>query len=183
MATWRFHDADVNDLDLTGRRAVVTRKGGATDVIHWATGTARLLSKLVDGRANGPVFVAKGPPAASRAPALSDLDPATGRAAVQPPRRRGLHRGRPRGDPAPATSQRPHAPRRGQRPLRAADGQEQARLLADSPALPAARRRGRGQADRGSRPGPAWRWLTAWQLAEDLGDGLGIAAMSSTGRR
>ena len=71
---------NVEDLGLADRRAVTTRKGGATDVIHWATGTARLLPKLVDCRTRGPLFLSERPPVASRAPALADLDPSTGRA-------------------------------------------------------------------------------------------------------
>ena len=48
---------DVEDLDLANRRARVTRKGGAVDVIVWQTGTARLLPRLLKGRTSGPVFV------------------------------------------------------------------------------------------------------------------------------
>jgi integrase len=48
---------DVQDLDLVNRRAKVIRKGGATDVITWQTGTARLLPRLLKRRKTGPVFV------------------------------------------------------------------------------------------------------------------------------
>ena len=48
---------DVADLDLPNRRAKVSRKGGAVDVIVWQTGTARLLPRLLKGRKTGPVFV------------------------------------------------------------------------------------------------------------------------------
>ena len=48
---------DVGDLDLPNRRATVTRKGGAVDVIVWQTGTARLLPRLLKGRKSGPVFL------------------------------------------------------------------------------------------------------------------------------
>jgi integrase/recombinase XerC/integrase/recombinase XerD len=48
---------DVEDLDRPNRRARVTRKGGAIDVIVWQTRTARLLPRLLEGRASGPVFV------------------------------------------------------------------------------------------------------------------------------
>src|SRR5437899_2505665 len=48
---------NVEDLDLPNRRARVRRKGGAVDVIVWQTGTARLLPRLLKGRAAGPVFV------------------------------------------------------------------------------------------------------------------------------
>jgi len=48
---------NVEDLDLTNRRARVRRKGGAVDIIVWQTGTARLLPRLLKGRNPGPVFV------------------------------------------------------------------------------------------------------------------------------
>jgi integrase len=48
---------DVPDLDLPNRRARVTRKGGAQDVIVWQTGTARLLPRYLRGRTDGPLFV------------------------------------------------------------------------------------------------------------------------------
>lgn len=88
---WRFlyetagraNDAlhlNIEDLDLAARRATVVSKGGDTDVLHFASGTARLLPKVIDGRTRGPLFLSERPPAASRAVALSDLDPSTGRA-------------------------------------------------------------------------------------------------------
>lgn len=40
---------DVPSLDTTNRCAVVTRKGGARDLIAWQTGTARLLPRLLTG--------------------------------------------------------------------------------------------------------------------------------------
>ena len=48
---------DVPDLDTANRCAVVTRKGGARDLIAWQTGTARLLPRLLSGRKTGPVFL------------------------------------------------------------------------------------------------------------------------------
>ncbi len=71
---------NVEDLDLTSRRATTVRKGGDVDVLHWATGTARLLPKVIDGRTRGPLFLAERLPAPGRAAALDDLDPATGHA-------------------------------------------------------------------------------------------------------
>jgi integrase/recombinase XerC/integrase/recombinase XerD len=69
---------DVSDLETANRRAVVTRKGGARDVIVWQTGTARLLPRLLAGRKTGPVFLTdrKAKPSV----ALIDIDPITGRA-------------------------------------------------------------------------------------------------------
>jgi len=70
---------NIEDLDLSARRAVTTRKGGDIDMLHYATGTARLLPKVVDGRNTGPLFLAQRAPSPSRASALPDTDPATGR--------------------------------------------------------------------------------------------------------
>lgn len=71
---------DVEDLDLDNRRARVRSKGGDTDWLHYQTGAARLLPKLVVGRARGPLFLAERAPAPARAPAAADLCPSTGRA-------------------------------------------------------------------------------------------------------
>lgn len=71
---------NVEDIDLIGRRAATVRKGGDTDVLHYASGTARLLPKVIAGRTRGPLFLTERPPAPSRAPALDDLDKTTGRA-------------------------------------------------------------------------------------------------------
>ena len=64
---------NVPDLETVNRRAVVTRKGGARDVIVWQTGTARLLARLLAGRKRGPVFLTdrKAKPSV----ALIDIDP------------------------------------------------------------------------------------------------------------
>jgi integrase/recombinase XerC/integrase/recombinase XerD len=69
---------DVEDLDLANRRARVRRKGGAVDVITWQTPTARLLPRLLGGRARGPVFLTDRRARVELPP--GDLDPATGRA-------------------------------------------------------------------------------------------------------
>lgn len=70
------------------RRARVTSKGGAVEYVHWATGTARLLPRLLRGRTAGPVFLAGGraPAAGRRAPAAGDICPATGRGRLSYPR-------------------------------------------------------------------------------------------------
>ncbi len=44
------------------------------DVLHHATGTARLPPKIIDGRSKGPLFLAERTPSPSRAPALPDTD-------------------------------------------------------------------------------------------------------------
>lgn len=69
---------NVEDLDLARKRATIVRKGGATDVVHWQTGTARLLPYVIDGRASGPLFLSSRPAAADRAVASLDQDPESG---------------------------------------------------------------------------------------------------------
>lgn len=71
---------NIEDIDLPARQATVTSKGGDIDVLHFASGTARLLPKVIGDRTHGPLFLAKRPPAPSRAAAHSDLDPASGHA-------------------------------------------------------------------------------------------------------
>jgi len=71
---------NVEDVDLAQRRARIVSKGGDIDVIHFATRSARLLPKVIAGRTSGPLFLADRKPAPSRVPALTDLDPTTGRA-------------------------------------------------------------------------------------------------------
>lgn len=69
---------DVPDLDTANGCAVVTRKGGARDLIAWQTGTARLLPRMLAGRKSGPLFLTdrKARPSV----ATNDVDSATGRA-------------------------------------------------------------------------------------------------------
>ncbi|OBA41428.1 MULTISPECIES: site-specific integrase [Nocardia] len=69
---------DVPDLDTANRCAVVTRKGGAREVIAWQTGTARLLPRMLGGRKSGPLFLTdrKARPSV----ATNDVDSVTGRA-------------------------------------------------------------------------------------------------------
>lgn len=71
---------NVEDVDLDAKRAYTVRKGGDRDVLHFQTGAARLLPKVIDGRTAGPLFLSKTVPAGVRAPAAADRDPATGRA-------------------------------------------------------------------------------------------------------
>jgi integrase/recombinase XerD len=72
---------DIEDLDRRNRRAKVTRKGSAVDIIVWQTGTARLLPKLLVGRTRGPVFLTDRRARRARvALAAADLDHGTGRA-------------------------------------------------------------------------------------------------------
>jgi integrase len=69
---------DIEDLDLPNKRARVTGKGGKVDWVHWQTGTAHLLPRLIAGRRRGPLFLADRLP--TRAVAGADLCPETGRA-------------------------------------------------------------------------------------------------------
>jgi integrase len=79
---------DIEDLDLEFRRARVQSKGGAIEYVHWATGTARLLPRLLRGRTSGPVFLAdrRAPASGPRAPAAADICPETGRGRLSYPR-------------------------------------------------------------------------------------------------
>ncbi|HWM97029.1 MAG TPA: site-specific integrase [Streptosporangiaceae bacterium] len=79
---------NTEDLDLEFRRGRVTSKGGAIEYVHWATGTARLLPRLLRGRTSGPVFLAgrRAPVSGSRAPAEADVCPETGRGRLSYPR-------------------------------------------------------------------------------------------------
>jgi integrase len=64
---------NVEDLDMPNHCAKVRRKGGATDVIVWQTGTATLLPRLLKGRKSGPLFVTA---RRARVPLpAADLDP------------------------------------------------------------------------------------------------------------
>lgn len=69
---------DIEDLETPDKRARVISKGGATEWVHWQTGTALLLPRLLGGRHAGPVFLADRRPA--RPVAAADLCPVTGRA-------------------------------------------------------------------------------------------------------
>lgn len=79
---------NVEDLDPEFRRARVTSKGGAIEYVHWATGTARLLPRLLKGRTAGPVFLTdrRAPTSGPRAPAAADTCPATGHGRLSYPR-------------------------------------------------------------------------------------------------
>jgi integrase/recombinase XerC/integrase/recombinase XerD len=69
---------DIQHLDLRNRKAKVRRKGSASDVIYWQTGTARLLPRLIGKRTRGPLFLTDRK--ARVALAAADLDTTTGRA-------------------------------------------------------------------------------------------------------
>jgi integrase len=72
---------NIEDLDTEFKRARVVSKGGAIEYVTWATGTARLLPRLIKDRTSGPVFLAdrKAPTSGARVPAAADLDPVSGK--------------------------------------------------------------------------------------------------------
>ncbi|MEV4309785.1 hypothetical protein [Nonomuraea sp. NPDC049624] len=51
---------DVEDLLLTDKRGRVTSKGGTIEWVHWQSGTAQLLPRLLKGRTRGPELEARG---------------------------------------------------------------------------------------------------------------------------
>lgn len=62
---------NIEHLDLRRRRA---------GSLSWGEGTARLLPRLIAGRARGPLFLSERRPPPARRPSRSDLCPYTGRA-------------------------------------------------------------------------------------------------------
>jgi integrase/recombinase XerD len=58
----------------------VRSKGGDIDLLHFQTGSARLVPRLIGDRPRGPLFLTDRRPAPGRAPALVDACPSTGRA-------------------------------------------------------------------------------------------------------
>jgi integrase/recombinase XerD len=83
---------DVEDLDLSNRRARIRSKGGAVEWVFWQTGSAQLLPRLLTGRTRGPVFLAGRRP--TRAVAGLDLDPTSRRARLSYRRAAELFQGR-----------------------------------------------------------------------------------------
>ena len=71
---------NIEDVDLAAKRAVITRKGGDRDMLHFQTGSARLLPRIIDGRTSGPLFLSGAATVGVRAPAALDRDPTTGHA-------------------------------------------------------------------------------------------------------
>ncbi len=69
---------NIEDFDFDQRRAVTVRKAGAIDIVHYASGSARLLPYVIDGRERGPLFLSTRPVQARRAPAATDIDPVSG---------------------------------------------------------------------------------------------------------
>ena len=68
---------DIEDMDLSRKRAVIIGKGGHKENVFWASGTARLLSRYLAGRRRGPIFLTHRQP--NVIPARGDECPHTGR--------------------------------------------------------------------------------------------------------
>lgn len=69
---------NVEDLFTADKRGRITAKGGASEWIHWQSGAAQLLPRVIAGRSSGPLFLTE-----RRAPAGTptlDVCPTTGRA-------------------------------------------------------------------------------------------------------
>ncbi len=71
--------SDIGDLDLENKRLRVRRKGGDADWLHFQSGSARLLPRVIGDRRAGPIFLADRRPGPARTPAAVDLCPVTGR--------------------------------------------------------------------------------------------------------
>ncbi|MDT0544917.1 tyrosine-type recombinase/integrase [Streptomyces lonegramiae] len=83
---------NIEELDLTGRRAPVKAKGAkprtrrrgvpredyVMEPVYWDAGTARLLPRLIKGRTRGPVFVTHRKPGPGKVLAPRDVCPDTG---------------------------------------------------------------------------------------------------------
>jgi len=66
------------EVDVLNRRPVVRSKGGDIELLHFQTGSARLLPRMIAGRARGPLFFTDRRPVPGRAPAIVDVCPVTG---------------------------------------------------------------------------------------------------------
>jgi hypothetical protein len=71
--------SDVADLDLENKRLRVRREGGDADWLHFQSGSARLLPRVIGDRRAGLIFLADRRPGPARTPAAVDLCPLTGR--------------------------------------------------------------------------------------------------------
>jgi integrase len=83
---------NVEDLELDNKRVRVRSKGGDTDWLHFQTGSARLLPRLIAGRSRGPLFLTDRTPVPARAPAAVDRCPDSGRARLSYRRAEALFR-------------------------------------------------------------------------------------------
>jgi site-specific recombinase XerD len=101
---------NVEDLELDNKRVRVRSKGGDIDWLHFQTGSARLLPRLIGGRTRGPLFLADRRPVPARAPATVDRCPDGPGSAELPACRGAVSGGLGRVDVASAASLGPHSP-------------------------------------------------------------------------
>jgi integrase len=83
---------NVEDVDLDNKRVRVRSKGGDIDWLHFQTGAARLLPRLIGRRTRGPLFLTDRRPVPARAPATVDRCPETGRGRLSYRRAEALFR-------------------------------------------------------------------------------------------
>jgi integrase len=83
---------NVEDLELDNKRVRVRSKGGDIDWLHFQSGAARLLPRLIGARTRGPLFLADRRPVPARAPATVDRCPETGRGRLSYRRAEALFR-------------------------------------------------------------------------------------------
>jgi integrase len=83
---------NVEDLELENKRVRVRSKGGDLDWLHFQTGSARLLPRLIAARTRGPLFLTDRAPVPARVPAAVDRCPETGRARLSYRRAEALFR-------------------------------------------------------------------------------------------
>jgi integrase len=83
---------NVEDVDLDNKRVRVRSKGGDLEWLHFQTGSARLLPRLIAGRTRGPLFLADRRPVPARAPATVDRCPETSRGRLSYRRAEALFR-------------------------------------------------------------------------------------------
>jgi integrase len=69
---------NIEDLDLANKRARIRSKGGDLELVHFQSGSARLLPRLLGGRRRGPLFLTER--AAPQGIPSLDTCPVTGRA-------------------------------------------------------------------------------------------------------
>jgi integrase len=90
-ALWRLlyetaaRAAEILNLERRRRRSPQPQspgglQGGAVEWVHFASGSARLLPRLIRERRKGPLFLSSLRPSPARAPAAADLDPTSGKA-------------------------------------------------------------------------------------------------------
>ncbi|MFG2004786.1 tyrosine-type recombinase/integrase [Spirillospora sp. NPDC048911] len=101
---------NIEDLGLDNKCGRITGKGGTVRWIHWQSGTARLLPRLVGARTSGPLFLADRRLAPTRMPAAADVCPHTGRGRLSYERRVPVQAGHQAARPAPTRLHPPPAP-------------------------------------------------------------------------